>query len=238
MPVVHNEWETVRVLIENKASISRFGDGELKLCYGKDQMCQPWNSSIQKKLRNILKKDVLNLLVGIPRIYNNASGIPPEKMRFWGKYRKKKYVNLYNPRKTYYSAFISRPDSVPEIDCFEYWAYCKKIWQDRKVLLFQGEDRHFEKSGGVFNNLCGFEIRYGPRRDAFSHYNKILRDLLKTPEDILIILSLGPTATMLAADLCKRGRQALDLGHFGMFYARTHPKSFGYNGAYYGIDKK
>lgn len=185
-----------------------------------------------------MTKNTPGLLVGIPRIYDNVSGVSEKKMRFWNRYRKKKVLNLYSPGRVYYSAFISRPDSVPSIDSLEYWAYCKRIWEGRRVLLFQGEDRHFEKSGGIFDNLSGFEIQYGPRRDAFSHYTRILKTLLKQPEDVLLILSLGPAATVLAADLCKKGRQALDLGHLGMFYARIHPKSLGYNGAHYDTDKK
>jgi hypothetical protein len=51
-----------------------------------------------------------------------------------------------------------------------------------------------------------------------------MKMMLAEPVDNLLVISLGPTATVLAADLAREGRQALDLGHLGMFYAGIHPK--------------
>jgi hypothetical protein len=39
-----------------------------------------------------------------------------------------------------------------------------------------------------------------------------------TPERVL--LSLGPAATVMAVDLCRRGVHAIDVGHMGAFYRR------------------
>jgi hypothetical protein len=42
---------------------------------------------------------------------------------------------------------------------------------------------------------------------------------IHTPDywHLLVLLGLGPTATVLAVDLCRRGIHALDLGHVAMF---------------------
>jgi hypothetical protein len=53
-----------------------------------------------------------------------------------------------------------------------------------------------------------------PERDAFADYDSLLRRV-GTPERCLICL--GPTATVMAVDLCANGVHAIDLGHVGMF---------------------
>ena len=49
-------------------------------------------------------------------------------------------------------------------------------------------------------------------------YNKILLEIDKCEKDKLFILSIGPTATILASDLCDKGYQAIDLGHIDIEY--------------------
>ena len=53
---------------------------------------------------------------------------------------------------------------------------------------------------------------------AFEKYDEILNTLKKESKNTLIIIALGPTATVLAYDLAKDGYQALDMGHFDIEY--------------------
>jgi glycosyltransferase family protein len=236
---VADEYKTIQKIIDTGASIARYGDGELKLCIGKKQMSQLPSPKIAQHLRLILRQEVPNLLVGIPRIYS-GSDYPiqdSKKREFWKRYRKQQYLEMYEESRQYYSAFISRPDSANEIDCPEYWAEVKKIWDGRKVVLLQGEGRRFHKDLTLLNSARSVEIIYGPRRDAYKNLNELIELLMAYPSNRLFILSLGPTATVLAYEMAQRGRQALDLGHMGMFYAHIHPKSSKYTGEYYDVDK-
>lgn len=70
-----------------------------------------------------------------------------------------------------------------------------------------------------------------PSKSAFSVYDKILRNVLEVHEkEELILIALGPTATILAYDLAEKGVQALDVGHIDIEYEwflrkdRTHKK--------------
>ena len=56
-------------------------------------------------------------------------------------------------------------------------------------------------------------------------YDEILSTLKQESKDSLIILALGPTATILAYDLAKEGYQALDLGHIDIEYEWFKMKS-------------
>ena len=236
---VADEFATVKEIISSGASIARYGDGELKLCLGIKQMCQPFSPEIQNALRRILLEEVPGLLVGIPRIYDPDS-YPiqgSQKKGFWRRYQSAGHMGLYDSERQYYSAFITRPDSAGEIDCDEYWGMIRDIWSGREVVLLQGFDREFEKDSRLFSQASRLSIVYGPRHNAYRHLKRLKKVLLEYPQTALLILSLGPTATVLAYELAQEGRQTLDLGHLGMFFARHHPKSTECTGEYYDTDK-
>ena len=54
--------------------------------------------------------------------------------------------------------------------------------------------------------------------DFLEVYEEILKEVLKYGEDKLILLALGPTATVLAYDLYKAGYWAVDIGHVDIEY--------------------
>jgi hypothetical protein len=58
-----------------------------------------------------------------------------------------------------------------------------------------------------------------PNREAFEKYDMILEKVkMYSTEKYLILLALGPTATILAYDLAKLGYQAIDIGHIDIEY--------------------
>jgi len=46
----------------------------------------------------------------------------------------------------------------------------------------------------------------------------MLQEALKYSKDYLVLLAVGPTATVLAADLSSKGYQAIDIGHIDIEY--------------------
>jgi hypothetical protein len=197
-------------LVASGRSIARYGDGELNLCHGRSIPCQAHSPVLQRRLLDILQ-DSGECLVGIPNIH---SATP--KAEFWGKYKASARLLAY---REYGSAFISRPDSAPWIDTPEYWALLESLWKDRDVTLVRGAD----SERGLFpSDLVGARsVRevLAPRRHAFADYDKLL-DLIGTPD--LALLCVGPTATVLAVDLCARGVHAVDIGHVGLFLRKVH----------------
>ena len=57
-----------------------------------------------------------------------------------------------------------------------------------------------------------------PPENAFDKYDQILKTCLEFSKDKLVVIALGPTATVLAYDLGVKGYQALDLGHIDIEY--------------------
>jgi len=72
----------------------------------------------------------------------------------------------------------------------------------------------------LFDNARSIRRILCPSKDAFDKYDQILDKVLEMSRNgnDLFILALGPTATVMAADLCKAGVQALDMGHMDIEY--------------------
>ena len=49
-------------------------------------------------------------------------------------------------------------------------------------------------------------------------YEEIFKEITKQDKSKLILIALGPTATVLAYDLSKAGYQAIDIGHIDIEY--------------------
>jgi hypothetical protein len=208
-PKVLSEWDTLQRVV-NGASLSRYGDGELRQA---DRPCnikpQKADAKLTVRLREILI-DSGECLVGIPNIHDRG----PKDLH-WQTY--KWSAKLLNPSKTYGSAFISRPDSAPWINTDEYWATVQSLWRDRDVTLVRGAQKSLTKEVLIATGAREVHEVMCKPNDAWEDYGQIMREI-GSPERVL--LCLGPTATVMAVDLCARGIHAVDLGHLGLFYKK------------------
>lgn len=185
-------------------SIARYGDGEFKLCAdGNGIKSQIGDPALAGRLRAILRESG-DCLVGIPNIRSDTP-----KAEFWGKHMA---FGRFLVDRSYVSSFISRPDSAPWIDTDDYWQRLESLWVGQEVTLIRGSSKSLIAedlvgAGRVTEIVC-------PRQHAWSEYEQLL-ERIGTPKRALICL--GPTATVMAVDLCARGVHAIDLGHVGLF---------------------
>lgn len=209
-PEMIDEEETLdRVL--SGMSIARFGDGEINLCLGGRCKTQVFQAPIAATLKAILQGKA-GCMVGIPR-----QGIGP-KAKFWAHYMNRETISLFRPGFTYSSAFITRPDSAPWIDRAGYWSKLRLLWRGKRVTLVRGSEKSLtaemlHDAGRVREIVC-------PSKNAYGEYDKIFNQI---SDDPIVLLCLGATATILAAELSLRGQHAVDLGHIGMFL-RKHER--------------
>lgn len=217
-PHALNEWETIK-LLQGGQSIARYGDGELKLCRGASAKSQKFEPHLGDRLKEILMSLSNKCLVGIPRL-DKMDEINPEKHKFWNNYRDPIYIKMYNPKKKYTSAYITRPDSVPAINTPEYMEAVQKIWTGRHVILINGDNKPFDKHQTILSNAASYEKWQCPSQNTWEFYDKMMWECHTQKNDVLFLLACGATATVLAYDLAHMGYQAIDIGHFGMFYNR------------------
>lgn len=203
-PKVLGEMDTLQRVLAG-ASLARYGDGELKMAdHGVGIKSQPSDPVLSKRLRDILA-DAGACMVGIPNIHSETP-----KSEFWGKH--KQYSTLLDGSRRYVSSFITRPDSAPWINTAEYWVALESLWLGLDVTLVRGSTKSL-----VADDLLGARtVReiVAPRQGAWFEYKSLL-DRIGKPDRVLICL--GPTATVMAVDLCAKGVHAIDLGHVGMF---------------------
>lgn len=209
LPPVLSEFETIRQALAGK-SLARYGDGELRLMAGRGTaVTQEASPKLAAELRDILKNPPANCLVCLPIAKNSPKG------EMWARYQDHSFLKYFGPG-PYGSAFISRPDSAPWIDTDAYWRDVRSLWEGKDVIFVAGTDRSLRDDDfASARNFCRIEA---PRRDAYAHIDQIEAGICAIAQlGTRVILCLGPTATVLAARLARKGIHALDLGHIGQY---------------------
>lgn len=195
-------------------NLGRFGDGELKLAMGGDAKSQRHAPGLQVALREILMQSRPGFLPCIPNI---NSEVKSPKEPFWSAYRADRITRLYNPTRTYGSAFVSRPDSSPAPMGESYFHQVAQLWRARDVVVVGGSGKSL-KAADLVGALSVAEVDC-PRQHAWEAYGELL-DRLKR-ERRRVFLCCGATATVLAWELALHGVHAVDLGHLGMFLRKA-----------------
>lgn len=217
--------ETIDKIIKDKVSITRFGDGEFDMIYGIGMNYQKYNADLAKRLEEIIISQDDGIIIGIPNVVNleycdKYTGFATE---FWPKWINKykfKLVRLLKRNRKYYSAQITRfyLDYKDKSNVAEYVKKMKKIWDKKDVVIIEGEQSRLGIGNDLFDNMKSIQRIICPSENAFEIYDKIYNEALKIDKDKLVLLALGPTATVLAYDLFKAGYQAIDIGHVDIEY--------------------
>ena len=181
-------------------SLARFGHGELLIMAGENAEHQKYDERLCRELRAILHDS--------PCLFGAPPYDPPEWEGFLDKYG----ACLGLDDRLYGSSFVSRADWVPWTK--EFRGLIQRLWKDRAVIVVAPDKIELEKTNIVIHVKT-------PGRNAFDIIDDLERQIAPpmTPwatEDI-VILSCGPTATVLADRLTRKGIWAVDLGNFGKF---------------------
>ena len=218
--------DTLDEIINNNGSISRFGDGEFNLINGNEIDFQEYNKNLCKKLKMILKNNEEGLLIGINIPYKNyqLNRYIDNVKQYYINYinnNKLKIYKLLNKSKQYYSSEITRfyIDFKDKSGVPNYIKKLKKIWDKRDIVIIEGEMSRLGIGNDLFNNSKSIKRIICPSQNAFSVYHKIIKKVItEIDKKYLILLALGPTATVLAFDLYKLGFQVIDVGHIDIEY--------------------
>lgn len=209
-PTVQSEEDTLEAA-HRGVSIARYGDGEYNHCFGKKNVSQPADPGLTKELREVLLSNDPRFLPCIPNVFSKSP-----KRDAWMKYTGPDILGLLAPR-IYGSSFISRPDSAPWIDTPAYWERIRDLWRDKDVVLAIGTERSLRI--GMMPEAASVRVVQCPSGQkgdgAYAKIDEIEEEIGRPTGPA--ILCLGPTATVLAARLARKGVHALDLGHVGMF---------------------
>lgn len=223
--------DTLGTIACKRCSVSRFGDGEIKLVAGRSLAFQPCSEDLQKRLKEIMSAPVPGLLVCLPDIFSDLSSFTPEARAHWKKhlalYRKWWCRSVTDKEQRFGNAFITRcymmyQDKSQADACF---AGIKQLWEGRHILLVEGEQSRLGVGNDLFSETLSLKRILAPNQDAFRFLHDIIEAVRKyDAASYLVLLALGPTATVLAYDLTRIGYQALDIGHVDIEYEWSRMK--------------
>lgn len=210
-PRVVNENDTLEAVLSGK-SITRYGDGEFRLAMGGAKNISQVNDPfLRKELVEILITPQKFCLVAIPDMNDKSP-----KWWFWSKYVNK-YPKMLNGKMTYYSQFITRPDSAPAIDIPEFYDRMENLWRDQEVVLVRGSERSLVEGRGTMQLAKKTHTVLCARRDAYKEIDRIESEVLALNVN-RVLLCAGAMATVLTYRLARKGLHAIDLGHIGYLW--------------------
>ena len=227
-PDVLSAEQTINYILDNKVSISRFGDGEIEIMAGLNLQFQTNDKKLADKLKQVKTTD--KCLVCVPNIFSKKAFsrklIKKDEYIFW---RKNLIKHEYRYRKifgkmpvlgdSFISRFYMRYNDKSKEKNEKYIALLKKLRDNRNIVFVEGENSRLGYGNDLFDNASSIKRILCPPKNAFAVYDRILNSIKKhCNKDDLIILALGPTATAMAYDLSIMGYQALDLGHIDIEY--------------------
>lgn len=222
-PMVMTIEESINYICTNRCSVSRYGDGEMKLISGKSIDFQPYSREIENRLREVLSCNNMKHIIGIPDVFGSLDKYDEEAAKYWRKhlaFNRKVWYSLLSKDKVYINSFISRCYMIfkdKEISV-EYFNSIKKLWDSKEIIIVEGEESRVGVGNDLFSNSNSINRILAPRKNAFSRYNKILTEIKKINNNKMILIALGPTASILAYDLSMLGYQAIDIGHIDIEY--------------------
>ena len=222
-PIVLSSEETLQYIVEHKSSICRYGDGEFNIALGNEIGFQHLSNDMSERMNQVLQSNEENILIAIPDIFGDLSMYSDFARPWWGEYRLQelpKLKKLLQSGRTYYNACCTRFTSDYKEDLAEKLIpIYRKIWDKRDVYIVEGEQTRIGVGNDLLDNAADIYRFLGPAKNAYDVYDLIIQSVKKhAPIGALVIIALGPTATIMAYDLAKMGYQALDLGHFDIQY--------------------
>ena len=217
--------ETINTIVSNKMSLSRFGDGEFRLVIKeRDIVFQSLSTGIAERLNEVLNSTLPNHLVALPSSFISVAEFKRDAKIHW-----LHFINQYglaisrtilNRNYIFGNAFISRfyIDFVDNSDTLNTVQNLKKIWDNEDLLIVEGFFSRLGVGNDLFDNSKSLKRIICPPKDAFGSYDEIVKVCKKFGKDKLILIALGPTASILAFDLARANFWGVDIGHIDIEY--------------------
>lgn len=220
---IASDERTINEIISRKVSISRFGDGEFRLMQGHDTGFQTANPRICALLKEILKSNNNNHIVGIPYAWKKLLEFKYSAFEYWGAYLLGNLNHLmcyFDTSIQYYSSTFTRfyIDYSSDSNAKRIVPLIKKIWDNKRICIIEGNKSRMGVGNDFFANASNIKRIVCPSTNAFDVYDKIIDSVEQETNEDLYVIALGMTATCLAYDLAQRGYWAIDLGHADIEY--------------------
>ncbi|WP_455714720.1 SP_1767 family glycosyltransferase [Anaerosporobacter sp.] len=216
--------ETIDTIIKKRVSMSRYGDGEFSWMMGiKQNTFQDYSVKMRDRLIEIISSSTENHIVCLSDAFGSLKMYNRFAKRFWSEFminHRMDWIQFLDSNKPYYNTNVTRlyMDYKDKSLAKKRFDYIKKIWDKQDIVIVEGEKTRLGVGNDLFENAKNIQRILAPATNAFNRYEEILCEVKKVDKQSLILIALGPTATILAYDLAKEGFWALDVGHVDIEY--------------------
>ncbi|WP_455659339.1 SP_1767 family glycosyltransferase [Phocaeicola faecalis] len=223
---IKNTSDTIDYIVKNKVSVSRYGDGEFGVMNGSCNGFQTKNEKLGERLREVIESPINGHILCIPYALTSLAHMNKRSARWWRYFLKhhKEWITSVTPiNQQYFDASFTRfyIDLRDKKASSNYIERIKRIWYNRDVYIIEGAFTRLGINNDLLDGASSVHRILCPSRDAYSKYEEILysaKNNIPKGKNVLILLALGMTATVLAYDLHKEGFQAIDIGHIDVEY--------------------
>ncbi|MCC4382406.1 SP_1767 family glycosyltransferase [Limosilactobacillus reuteri] len=217
--------ESLDLILDNRKSVVRFGDGEFDLIRGDSIPYQNYEPELAKRLKKIiLRGNFNNTLVCLPDVFKGLNR--------YNHYAEDFYKSSFFPKNGHFlkeiaqtnnwygSTFISRPyiDLVDKSKSAETFTKLKQLWQGRDLLIVEGALTRSGVGNDLFAGAKSIKRILCPAKDSYQQIDQIEQAIRTNAENRLILLMLGPTAKVIVDDLQDLSNQMIDIGHIDSEY--------------------
>lgn len=221
----YTDQQTVDKIINDRMSLSRFGDGEFRwMLEIREKSFQEVSGELKQALVDAFRNTHPNLLIGIPVGLFYAEGCKLGTKIWWKIVKWETFSRIaehVDYSKKYANASITRPyidykDAEKSRKDFENM---RRIWDGRNCIFVEGENTKLGVGNDLFDNAKSIGRIICPAENAFAKLEEIKTAIREyVSKDSLILGALGPTASILAAQMCEEGYQFVDIGHIDIEY--------------------
>lgn len=227
---IMNAVETLKYAKKEECSIARLGEGELELILDPKRNLgfQKCSRELTERLEEVLMSADNKCLICIPHALNSIRGGRTKHSRmfwhYWMNYENQgdriiRYIQKGKNRR-FGDTQITRPYVAYKNskNASKIFPMLKELWKEKHLIIVEGSQTRLGIGNDLFDGAKSIKRVIAPPENAFDFYDEIKRVVLDIYNGELIILALGPTATVLAYDFAKQGKRALDLGHVDIEY--------------------
>lgn len=207
--------ETLEKIADEKLSFARFGDGEFKLMLrsGYSLKFQENSQALRSALKNTLiaNDDASRLLIGLPHPYTDLHWTAVW-LDLWAQLEE-----MIPSDGTYGNSHVSRPIFFQKMgdEGVDLW---RNVWAGEHVCVITGNGSRFSKLPRLFDNVETWDEIHSSPTHAFSRLDAVMRAVEDNSRATLFLVALGPAGTILAHQIAKIGRRAIDVGHISDSY--------------------
>lgn len=220
---VMNNMETVDYINKYHPSVARLGDGEIAEIVGLSQTFQKSDPELSKRLGQIAKMPSdHHLLICQSDVFHDLDRYVDDTQDWW-----KSVLADFHPYyraiektgNTYGNTMVTRPyiDLKDRSQAGKVFDGIKQWWAGRDILIAEGKYTRSGVGNDLFANARSVQRILCPPKDAWGSYREIEAAIQKYGQGKLVLLMLGMTATVIAADLADWG-QVIDMGHIDPEY--------------------